>query len=81
MKTLAMSPQRKDPIPNQDINRLRTKKYLSLPPQLAKYCPGFKSLLNKAEENHNDSTDTSRTDKEDCVNNMKVINNKDNDDE
>ena len=37
MKSLAMLPPRKDPIPNQDINRLGTKKYQSLPPQLAKF--------------------------------------------
>ena len=43
-----MSTPRKDPIPNQDINRLRTEKYKSLPPQLAKYFPGFKQLINKA---------------------------------
>ena len=41
-----MSPPRKYLIPNQDINILRTEKYQSLPPQLAKYCPGYKSLIN-----------------------------------
>ena len=54
---------RKDPIPNQDINRLSTKKYQSLPPQLAKFPPGFKSLISKSEDDRNDYTDTSRTDK------------------
>ena len=47
MKSLAMSPPRKDPIPNQDINSLGTKKYQSLPPQLAKFCTGCKSLFNE----------------------------------
>ena len=40
MKSLAISLPRKDPIPNQDINRLRTKKDQSLPPQPDKYFPG-----------------------------------------
>ena len=47
MKSLAMLPPRKDPIPNQDINILGTKTYQSLPPQLAKYSTGYKSLINK----------------------------------
>ena len=63
MKSLAMSPPRKDPIPNQDINRLGTKKYQSLPPQLAKFCTGYKSLINEVEYGSNYSTDTSLTDK------------------
>ena len=40
MKSLAMSPQIKDPIPNQNINMLGTKNYQSLPPHLAKFRPG-----------------------------------------
>ena len=76
MKSLAISPTRKDLIPNQDINILRTKTYQSLPPQLAKYCPGYKSLINAAEYGRNYSTDTSCTDKEDSVNNLKAINKK-----
>ena len=40
MESLAMSTTRKDPIPNQDINILRTKKDQSLPSQLAKYRHG-----------------------------------------
>ena len=32
IKSLAMSPQIKNPIPNQYINMLVTKKYQSLPP-------------------------------------------------
>ena len=43
MKLPAMSPQRKDPIINQDINILITKKYQILPPHLAKYPPGYKN--------------------------------------
>ena len=81
MKSLAMSPPRKDPIPNKDIKILGTEKDQSLPPQLTKYCPGYKSLINKAEDGRNDYTDTSRTDKEDSVNNPKAINNKNIDDE
>ena len=74
MKSLAMSPPGKDPITNQDINILGTKQDQSLPPQLAKYCPGYKSLINKAKDGRNDYTDTSRTYKEDSVKNMKSIN-------
>ena len=42
MKSLAISPPRKYPIPDTDINILGTEKYQSLPPQLAKYHPGYK---------------------------------------
>ena len=80
MKSLSMSPPRKDPIPNQDINMLGTKIYQSLPPQLAKFRSGYKSSINEAEDGRNDSTDTSRTDKEYSVNNLKTMNNKDIDD-
>ena len=77
MKSLASLPPRKDPITNPDINMSGTKKDQSLPTQLAKFCPGCKSLINKAEDGCNDYTDTSRTDKEDYVDNLKAINNKD----
>ena len=80
IKSLAMSPPRNDPIPNQDINMLGTEKYQSLSPQLAKYRPGYKSLMNKAEDGRNNSTDTSRTDKEAFVDNLKDTNNKNIDD-
>ena len=56
MKSLAMSPQRNDPIPNQYINMLGTKTYQSLPQKLAKFCPGYKLLRNKVEDDCNDST-------------------------
>ena len=80
MKSLPMSPPRKFPVPNQDINVLSTKKDQSLPPTLAKYTPGYKSLIYKAEYDFNHSTDTSRTDKKDFVNNMKASNVKNIDD-
>ena len=48
IKSLAISPPRKYSIKNQYINRLRTKKEQSRPLQLAKYCPGYKSLINEA---------------------------------
>ena len=41
-KSLAMSTPRKSLIPNQNINMIGTKKYQSLPPQLAKFRPGYK---------------------------------------
>ena len=76
-----MSPPRNNPILNQDNNILGTEKDQIIPPQLAKYLPGYKSLTNKAEDGSNDSTDISRTDKEDSVNNLKSISNKNIDDE
>ena len=63
IKSPAMSPPRKYPIPNQDINRLITKKYANLSPIKAKYPSRFKPLfndahdLNSTEDNPNDSTD------------------------
>ena len=81
MKSLAMFPPGNYPIPNQYINRLSTEKDQSLPPQLSKYCPRYKSLINEAEDDRNDSTDISRNNKEYFVNNLKAINNKDIDDE
>ena len=82
-----MSPQRKGQIPNQYINILITEKDPNLPPHLAKYLPGYKSLLNDAndpnstEDDRNYSTDNSRNEKEYYVKNLKVTNSKDNDDE
>ena len=63
MKPPAILPPRKDPIQNQDIDMLDTEKYQILPPQLPKFRLGYRSLINDAEKNRNDSTDTSRTDK------------------
>ena len=63
MTSLLMSPQIKDTIPDQYINILGTEKYQSLPPKLAKYGPGYKSLINEAEDGNNDSTDTLLIDK------------------
>ena len=73
MKSLAVLPPRKYLIPNQDINMLGTKKYQSLPPQLAKYTPGYKSLINEEEDDQNESTDTSRTNEKDSQKNLKNI--------
>ena len=42
MKSLAMSPPIKYPIPNPDINILGNETDRILPPQLAKYFPGYK---------------------------------------
>ena len=60
---------------------LWTEKDQSLPPQLAKFCPGCKSLRKEAEDDCNDSTDTPCTDKEYSVENLKLMNNKNIDDE
>ena len=54
MKSLEMSPW---------SNILRTENIQNCPTHLARYNPGCKSLINKAEDDHNDSTDTSCTDK------------------
>ena len=81
MKSIATSPPRKYQIKNQYINTLGTKKYQSLPPKLPKLYPGYKSLRNEAYDYCHDSTDTSRTDKEDSVENLKAMNNKNSDDE
>ena len=50
MKSPAISPPRKDPISNQDINRLISKKYQSLTQHLSKYTPGYGSLINYAHD-------------------------------
>ena len=42
---------------------LDTEKYQIIPQQLPKFRLGYRSLINDAEKNRNDSTDTSRTDK------------------
>ena len=63
MKSLAMSPSRKYPIQNQDINILENKRYQSLTPHSAKYSPGFKSFINEAEDDRNNYTDTPHTNK------------------
>ena len=46
MQSPAMSPPRKDPNPNKDINRLITQKDPSLPPIIEKYPNGYKQLFN-----------------------------------
>ena len=87
-KSPAMSPQRKDPIPNQDKNTLGIEKDQSLPPHVPKFSPGFKSLINEAYDDNHESTntsrpdknDTSRTDKYDYIENLKAMRNKNDDD-
>ena len=80
IKSLVMSLQRKDLIPNQDINMLGTKKYQILPPQLSKFRPRYKSLRNAAEDDRNYYTYTSHNYKEGSVENIKAMNNKNIDD-
>ena len=82
-------PPRKNPIPNQNKNPLGIEKYQSLPPYLPKFILGFKSFRNKADGDHQESIDTSRTYrydtprtyKYDSIENLKAINNKNIDDE
>ena len=81
MKSLTISPPRKDPIPNQDINMIRTVKDQNIPPQLLKFCLGYKSLINEADDDCHDSTDISCTDNKYSAYNLKATNNKNIDDE
>ena len=82
-------PPIKNPIPNQNKNTLGIEKYQSLPPYLPKFILGFKSFRNKADGDHHESIDTSRTYrydtprtyKYDSIENLKAINNKNIDDE
>ena len=65
IKSLATSPPRKYPIPNQDKNSLGLQKYQCLPPHVHPFPLGFKSFRNKANDDNPETTDTSRTDKDD----------------
>ena len=55
------------------------KKHQSLLPHLPKFPPGFKSLRNESNDYRHESTDTSRTDKDDSMENIKAMNNKNSD--
>ena len=89
IKSIATSPPRKDPIPNQNKNTLGIKKYQSLPPHVPKFSPGFKSLRNEADGDNHEYTDTSRTDKDDMsltnqdnsIENLKSMKNKNDNEE
>ena len=50
MKSPEISPPRKDPIPNQDINILITEPYPSLPLIIEKYPPGYQPLFNNTHD-------------------------------
>ena len=82
-----MSPPRKDPIPNQCINRLTNQQYPSLPPIIEKHTTVYKQLFNDThdpnytETDPNDSIDNSLNENKCYVNKLKVNNNEDNDDE
>ena len=64
------------------------EKYQSLPSRLPKFPPVFKSLINEADDDNHESIDRSRTDKYDTpctdkdesIENMKAMNNKNSDD-
>ena len=78
MKSPAMLPPRKDPIPDQDITIIITQQDPFLPPLLAKWPTGYKPCFNgtyfsnKIEEEENKYTDNSRTENEYCVNKLNV---------
>ena len=81
-KSIATPPPRNDPIPNQDKN-LGLQKYQSLPPYVPPFTPGFKSLRNETNDDNPETTYTSRTDKDDTsrtncydsIENVKAMNN------
>ena len=64
-KSLAMSPPRKDIIPNQNKYTLGLPKYQFLQSHIPPFSSGFKLLRNKANDDNPETTDTSRTDKDD----------------
>ena len=69
MKSLAMSPPRKDIITNQDTNTLGLQKYQRLPPHVPPFPPIFKSLRNEPNDDNPETTDTQRTNKYDTSRN------------
>ena len=60
-----MSPPRKDPIQNQDKNTLGIQKYQRLPSHVPPFTSGFKSLRNEANYDNPETTDPSRSEKDD----------------
>ena len=88
IKSLATSLPIKYPIPNQDKNNLGIEKYRGLPPHVPKFPLGFKSLRNEADDDHHESTYTSRmykdytshTDLYDYIENIEAMKNKNDDD-
>ena len=64
IKSLATSPPRNDPIPNQDKNTLGIQKYQCLISHVHPFSSRFKSLRNESNDDNPQSTDTSRTDKD-----------------
>ena len=59
-----MSPQRKDPIPNQHKNNLGLQKYQCLQPHIPPFSSGFKSSRNAENDDNPEAADTSCTDKD-----------------
>ena len=76
MKSPATSSTRKDPIPNQDINRLMTRQDPSISPIIAKYPTGYKPLFidthdpNSTEDDPDNYIDNSRNENNDSVNKL-----------
>ena len=65
IKSLAVSPPRKDPIPNQDKNTLGLQRYQCLPSHVPTLSSVFKSLINGADDDNTVTTDTSHSNKDD----------------
>ena len=64
IKSIAASPPRKEPIPNQNKNTLGLQTHQYLPPYVPQFPPGFKSFKNEANGDNNETTDISCTDKD-----------------
>ena len=84
-----MSPPRKDPIPNQDKNNLGLQKYQWIPSHITPFSSGIKSLRNEENYDNPETTNTSSTDKydtshtnrDDYIENVKDMKIKNDDDE
>ena len=78
MKSPAMSFPGKDPIPNQDSNRIINEQDPIITPLLEEYSTGYKSIFNythypnQIEDDLNDSKDNSRTDVDNYLNKLNV---------
>ena len=65
IKSLAFSPLRKYPIPNQDRKIMGLNKYQCLTLDIPPFIPGNKILLNEDNDNNHETTDTSQSEKYD----------------
>ena len=71
IRSLAFSPLRKDPIPNQDKKIIGLDKYQCLTPDLPQFLPENKRLLNEENDGNTETTNTSKSEKDDTSHNRK----------